>query len=225
MPLPSQYPELAVRPALRGMLRRQVDMQFADLGVLLQLPREDAGLHAGMNLTATILLCNMVSGASVLFYETSLDAVRGRRSDANPRGSGQRFREVLEFLPWEQPEVVPRRVAADALYKYARNPLAHSPGVGKAPGLLPGLRGRNVMLAKRPLPADAVAQVLRGEERRPPWFDMPIVSADQDGYVIFVEGLAWGVCRMIRSLFADVHQVERAEHTAEQLLGGAGAWL
>jgi hypothetical protein len=223
IPVPSDYPELALRPALREMLQRQADMQFADLGVLLQLPRADADLHAGTNLTTTIVLCNIIAGASVLFYESSLDAVQGRRNNANPLGSGQRFREVLDFFPWEDPEVVPRRIAVDALYKYARNPLAHSLGVGKAPALLPGLRGKNVMLAKRPLPAAAVAEVLRGDAVQPLWFDMHIVSTDQSGYVISVEGLAWGVCRMIRSLFADVQQVERAEHTAEQLLGGAGS--
>jgi hypothetical protein len=59
---------------------------------LLQPPRPDADLHADANLTTTVLLCNIISGTSVLFYEPSRDAVCDRRSDANPLRSGQRFR-------------------------------------------------------------------------------------------------------------------------------------
>jgi hypothetical protein len=223
--VPSEYPEVEHRPALREMLRRQVDMQFIDLATLLELPRPDAGLHAGTNLTTTVLLCNIVSGASVLFFKPSLDAIRGRRTDANPMTAGQRFREVLAFFPWEDSSDVPRHDAVRALYKYARNPLAHSLGVGKAPALLPGIRGRNVMLAKRPLSPEAAAEIMRGEAVRPTWSDMPIFTTDDAGYVISVEGLAWGVCRMVRSLFNSEEHGAAADATADVLLGGSGSWI
>jgi len=92
--VPSDYPELRERPALREMLQRQIDMQFGDLVTLLELPRPDVGLHAGANLTTAVLLCNIISGASVLFYKPSLDGIRGRLTEANTLTSGQRFREV-----------------------------------------------------------------------------------------------------------------------------------
>ena len=195
--VPSEYPELSGRPALSEMMRRQIDMQFVDLATLLQLPLAGSSLTAGANLTTTTLLCNIVSGASVLFFEPSLDAVRGRLSDTNTLRSGARFRGVLDrYFPWADSGSVPQPQAIRALYKYARNPLAHSLGVGKAPALLPGLAGPNVMLAKRPLPAHAAAEVLRGEPSRPFSSDVPIFETDYQGYVISVEGLSWGVCRM-----------------------------
>jgi hypothetical protein len=224
--LPSGYAELNGRPALAEMLRRQIDMQFAELATLLQLPLAGSDLKAGANLTTTTLLCNIISGASVLFYEPSLDAVRGRRSAVNPLGSGQRFRAVLDaYFPWSEAGPVPRRLAIDALYKYARNPLAHTLGVGKAPALLPGIRGRTVMLSKRPLPAHAVAELLRGDTPRPSWSDTAIIDSDNAGYVISVEGLAWGVCRMLRTLFADPGHATPAEQVAGQLLDGSGTWV
>lgn len=218
--LPSGYPELQEYPYLREMLRRQIDMQFTDLATLLQLPLPSHGLDAGANLTTTVLLCNVISGASVLFFEASLDSVRGRRTAVNTLHSSERFRRTLEFFPWDDLAKIPRWEAIDALYKYARNPLAHSLGVGKAPSHFPGLRGRNVLLAKRPLPRHSVAELMCGDPERPIWSDAPVIAREANGYAISVEALAWGTCRMLRSLFASPVQVMAAETTAEQLLSG-----
>lgn len=95
MLLPSEYSEVRRRPAIRELLRIEVDMQFADLRTLLCLPRDEPGLGAGCNLTASTLALNIVAGASVLFWESSVDAF-------NERGDrGQRFKRLLEAkYPW-----------------------------------------------------------------------------------------------------------------------------
>src|SRR3954454_22554826 len=94
--VPSQFVEVQDYWPLRRLLRIQVDMQFHDLRSLLQLPRPDLDLDGGCNLTATSLCCNIVAGASVLFYDASPAALeaRGDRS--------RRFRELMrDYYPWE----------------------------------------------------------------------------------------------------------------------------
>jgi hypothetical protein len=52
----STVPEASDLPSVRRLLELQVDMQFEDLGVMLQLPRPWARLDSAMNLAATNLL-------------------------------------------------------------------------------------------------------------------------------------------------------------------------
>jgi len=54
---------------------------------------------------------------------------------------------------------------------------------------------------------------------------MPIFSTDESGYVISIEGLAWGVCRMLRTLFSEEEHVAAAETTASELIAGSGSWV
>src|SRR4051794_5258958 len=95
---PSNFREVEARPFLRRVLAEQVDMHMADLRVLLAMPIPSCGFDGGCNLTATALLCSVVSGASTLFFEASLESVRsGARRD-----SGERFKEVMKlYYPWQ----------------------------------------------------------------------------------------------------------------------------
>jgi len=81
------------------------------------------------------------------------------------------------------------------------------------------------MLAKRPLPAQLASEVVLGKAVRPAWSNMPIFSTDESGYVISIEGLAWGVCRMLRTLFSEEEHVAAAETTASELIAGSGSWV
>ena len=78
--LPSHFAEVQGFVHLRRLLDLQVDMQFHDLRSLLQLPKPHLGLVGGCNLTATALACNIIAGASVLFYDASPKALTKRRS-------------------------------------------------------------------------------------------------------------------------------------------------
>src|SRR5215211_6806236 len=117
-PVPSRYPGVPEGSDLQILLRRQVDSQFVDLATLLQLPRPDLGLEGGGNLTAAGLACKLISGISVLLYESSLPAVKGNTNKTtNTLGSGERFKRVLlGYLPWEHVGQEPKEDVVELLY-------------------------------------------------------------------------------------------------------------
>lgn len=217
MLLPSAYPEVGRRPALRKLLRVQVDMQVGDLATLLCLPREEPGLDGGCNLTATTLATNIIAGASVLFWNSSVDALRNRGD------RGKRFTDVVTVhYPWSADDAVVPQLGAKLLWDHTRNPLSHTLGVGKQAQLFPGIprEEQGVWLSKpHGLPA-ATVEHLMGAESRPGWTNAT-VAAEPGGYVISVVTLAWGVTRLLRNLFADANHADAAETTARQLLGTA----
>lgn len=214
--LPSAYPEIGERRALRRLLEVQVDMQVADLATLLCLPRDEPGLGGGCNLTATTLAANIIAGTSVLFWESSVEALH-KRGDR-----GKRFTRLMTtHYPWSRHDAVDAQFGAKLLWDHTRNPLSHTLGIGKQAQLFPGIPTdeRGVWLAKpkHGLPSAAVEDLMRSYDR-PGWMS-PTVTAEPGGYVIHVDTLAWGVSRMLRNLFGDVHQADAAEATARQLLG------
>lgn len=216
MLFPSQYPEVAGRPALRKLLAIQVDMQIADLQTLLCLPRPDqAGFGAGCNLTAATLAFNIIAGASVLFWDSSIEAIK-RRGDRGPR-----FRALVEAkYPWTDADAVDAEFRGKLMWDWARSPLTHTLGVGKNAQLFPGQppeeRGVWFLKSEHGLPGEA-AQELMSSYQKLDWLPAT-VGEEPGGYAIHVETLAWGVTRMLRDLFADDDQASRANSTAEQLL-------
>lgn len=130
--VPSDLKELERSPNLKRLLAEQVDMQFADAHALLQLPRGD--LAAGCNLTLANLLFALISGASVFLFEAEFKYLEKRDE------SGGRFKRMLrDFYPWGRDDGLPAWEASELLYAWARNPLTHSFGIGKAAHLFPGL--------------------------------------------------------------------------------------
>jgi hypothetical protein len=213
--LPSQYPETQPYPALRRLLEIQVDMQVADLKTLLCLPRDEDGLRAGCNLTAVALVANILAGASVIFWESSLAALEDRR------GRAARFRKlVMTHYPWDDLDEVNAELGTKLLWAYARNPLAHTLGIGQPAGLHPGQEERGVRLAKPALGlSPEQVDELMGTYERPVWVG-PTVTTDGSQYTVRVLALAWGLHRLLRDLFADTDQASKAEATAKALLGG-----
>jgi hypothetical protein len=211
---PSQYPEAQAYSFLRRLLETQVDMQVADLKTLLCLPRAEAGLGAGCNLTATVLAVNLAAGASVLFWESSVEALekRGERS--------KRFRKLMVArYPWSGEDSVDPEFGARLLWDYTRNPLSHTLGIGKTKRLFPGIpadeRGVWLSKARRGLSAEEVERVMSSFDKPEP-LD-PTIKDGPDGYTISVLTLAWGVHRMLRNLFGDEEQARKAESTARAL--------
>ena len=187
---PSQYPEVAPYRHLRRLLEAQVDMLFGDLRTMLCLPGEAEGLDAGCNLTAAVLAVNIAAGASVLFWDSSVEELekRGNRK--------RRFGELMGAMyPWSDDDAVDAELGAKLLYDYARSPLTHTLGIGKTRRLFPGIPAdeREVWLSKpqRGLDAAVVDDVLSNRER-PVWLD-PTIRSGPDGYTVYVVTLAW-VC-------------------------------
>jgi hypothetical protein len=113
---PSLLPELERYEHLAKLVEVQVDMQFADLWTLLQLPRHEQGLHGGCNLTAATLVFNLVAGVSVLFYQSSMEELESRRGrdkrfmrDRSPAHRALTTRIPVPILPREPLEAARER--------------------------------------------------------------------------------------------------------------------
>jgi len=115
--LPSQIPEFKAYPAVNVFVRDHLAMQFDDVRGMMKLPLPGVGIRAGCNFAAAAILCNLISGISVVLYTPR---------DPNAR-SGKKFRELLkEFYPWELSEDMAEKTKV--IYDIVRNPLAHSLG-------------------------------------------------------------------------------------------------
>jgi hypothetical protein len=93
--LPSEFPEVShvTEPSLQRMFRDHLDMQVADLRVLLRLPT--SRLAAGCNFTTAAMLFNLIAGASVCLYGANEKTLK------SPPPVGAQFRGILEdFYPW-----------------------------------------------------------------------------------------------------------------------------
>jgi hypothetical protein len=209
--LPSEYPEVQSSTNLKRLLESQVDMQFKDLQTLLQLPRSDA--EGGCNLTAAAVLLNLIAGASVCFYEASAEAFSARRDRRT------RFVDLLtRFYPWDQGGVAPAEGAV-FLYESARNPLAHS--LGLEPPLVTA-SGKTVTLRKWALSPEQIRE-LEVSDGRPDWTGPLIAETERAAGAISkgsisIPALYFGVCRMLRHLFQNPEQLEKAEAVAARFV-------
>jgi len=126
--LPSKFEEVAPYPDLQRLLEEHIDMQFEDLRAVLRLPLKALGSSSGGNFLAASALLAAVSGCSVLFYRPGPEAFE------YPYESQERFREVLNYMPWDANAAgMQKGMGIKRLYGYARNPLAHAFGVSYHP--------------------------------------------------------------------------------------------
>jgi hypothetical protein len=201
--LPSEYPEAQNYPHLKQLLAQHIDMQFEDVRLLLRLPRK--GSNVGANFATAAVLFNIISGASVAFYKTNWKALKGKAG-----GSGERFRGVLgDHFPFAE---ITKKTTIDVFYKYSRNPLAHSFGLGD-PKLV------EVQIAKNALTPKGITE-LEDSPTLPTWSRAALTETGiQPGpsYRISVSGLYWGVHRMLPSIFQDSSQTNAADELAKQL--------
>ncbi len=214
---PSAWPELEPYPALRELFERQMDIEFADIRTLLLLPERK--VHSGCSLALALLLFNLVSGASVLFYKASL---KGFTDQRNHR---QRFKGLLhEYYPWSEDDLR-REDATDVLWDGAQNPLMHQLRLGPTRRIpLPGaprVQGTPVTLifGKEDLTAQQIEEVATSRTR-PSWLKETVWLADQL-VLINVPAFAWGVHEMIRRLLSDERQATQAEQMMLGLRAGA----
>jgi hypothetical protein len=186
--LPSQFPEVSVtsEPSLQRMLREHLDMQIADLRVLLRLPTKR--LPAGCNFTAAAMIFNLIAGSSVCFYNASEKTMEDRPP------AGKRFRGLLEeYFPWGAGTVAAKD-GARVLWKYSRNPLAHNLGLDEESA--PEIQIRK----NRVGPTRILA--LEDSQKLPAWAKPPLRPIGSH-YVLDVCGLYWGTHRMLHAVLAD----------------------
>ncbi len=135
-------------------------------------------------------------------------------------GRGTRFQDLLRSkYPWTPEDDVDAELGAKAMWEYARSPLSHTLGVGRTAHLFPGHPDeRTVWLLKSEhgLPAET-AETLMSSYIKLAWLSATITN-EYGGHAIHVDTLAWGICRMLRDLFADEVQASAADATARELL-------
>jgi hypothetical protein len=220
---PSAWSQLDLYPHLRQLVAQQIDMQFADLHAMMRLPMDEVMPNVGCNLATAVHAFNLVTGASVLFYNSSPQSLRG-----DPRKNGSRFKQVLtKYYPWSkadcEQEGFTEKGTAKALWEWARNPLVHSLGVGKNHHALPGATKAKdqpllVRFSKGPLSADQVQYLAttRDVDNHPDlaW----TVVLNQDVLDLNVITFCWGIHELLRRLFEDEDQAAKAEKTAKHLM-------
>ena len=194
----SLHPETP--PNLRQAINNSLELLLRDVRALLQLPKPERGFHAGGNYLAIIGLCSVIAASSRFLYPRKF-------------GDGKAFKKLLsDRFPWDfEPSVGLRgEEAAEVLYKVFRNSLVHSAGLAieqrgqggnktyviKPPTLQPKVKKYNGLSDK----------TLRGYEsslERPGFSATLIRRESEQVMVVLVEGLYWGVRRMITDLVDD----------------------
>lgn len=217
--------ELLDLPAVRRLLQVQVDMQVADLMAMLRLPKPHVGLTESMNLTAAAQVFGLISGMSVLLYRADYEYLK------DPTDAGRRFKGMVrEYMPLTHPEDLGLGHGAEVMWKFARNPLAHSFGVGKDRASFPGHPGSerdpDVFITKgeRGLHVRDARLLFLGDAVRPRWLTAPTIAyrfGDRRAVGINIEALAWATMAMARSVLRSTHRVG-AEALANRLLSRCG---
>ena len=189
--LPSHLSEFGNYPAVLNFVTNHLDMQFDDVRGMMKLPLPKIGITGGCNFAAAGILCNLISGISVVLYTPKKKKM----------GSGEKFKSLLEdFYPWEPGEK--KEDKSKVIYDFIRNPLAHSLGVSKKGSF-------KVFIKKGPL-TEAKLQKIEKSSVRPNWVPQTVTS-DPKGYVVSMGGLYWGVLNLVRRLAQDTKQMQKAE--------------
>jgi len=109
--------------AFETVARQHIDMQFEDVRLLLRLPRK--GSNVGANFATAAVLFTSSPALRSPSTRPSWKALKGKAG-----GSGERFRGALsDHFPFAE-ITIPKKTTIDVFYKYSRNPLAHSFGLG-----------------------------------------------------------------------------------------------
>lgn len=116
-------------PKVERFVKKRISMQYEDLRKLMQ--------ERGFNLLAVAGLCDLVSGLSVSLYKPTVTkkwiVVCGTKKQVD-LGTGDLFKLLLEaYYPWQKGER--RKRKSEIIYKFVRNPLGHSLGMGKKSNL------------------------------------------------------------------------------------------
>jgi hypothetical protein len=230
--LPSEYPELRPWPNLVRLMEQHVDMQVQDIRTMFGLPLPEMGIETGMNFSTGRTVFDLISGASVVFFDASVEAFitrsdradRFRRlivcyfPDLSERMPGDRYRALQEefpvVVPIENPapdisDLSPEQVA-DVLWADARNPLTHALGLADP-------AGETILFLGKSERGMTPAEILGMEDVLGILESYPFTvheGAQGPEYRIDLHTLYWGVHQMLRKLFHDDEQAARAEVVA-----------
>jgi hypothetical protein len=190
----------AAPPPLRRAIQTSLEFGLQDVRTMLQLPKRKNGLHASCNYSALIVLCAVIAAASRMLYPRA-----GTDAEA--------FKDVLQAkYPWNEEPTggMATTDAAEMLYTEFRCPLVHAAGLPIEPQghgsstVYKLATGGTVRKVKkyRGL-SDRQLREIETSPKRPKMSQTFTYRRSENTKVVLVEGLYWGVRRMIVDLVAD----------------------
>jgi hypothetical protein len=192
-------------PLVQGFVAQVLDMQFADVRAMLQLPRPDIGITAGCNFAIVSSLCNLISGISTTIYMPA--ALLGTLRSTG-YGDKKAFKGLVgDFFPYTPPGAGD---FAEQLYQLCRNPMVHSAGLMDAPA--PVVAFSRVYHAVH----DGTGwtdQELEDLERpdRPNTIPNPGIMIDPQRWTLHCDSFYFDVIAMLRDLNINPAQMQAAE--------------
>jgi len=196
-------------PHIDNFVKTVLDMQFADVRAMLQLPRPDIGIAPGCNFAIVSTLCNLISGVSTTLYKPS-DLLHEVRSQCH---AGRALKELVrDCFPGKRPG---NNDIPESLYDLCRNPLAHSAGIANA--AVPRVCYTRVLHGAHK-DSGWTDQELDDLERKPDRFRLSHYSIEISGeeWTIHCDCLYFDVITMLQAVVADLTQVQAAENRFTQ---------
>lgn len=194
-------------PNVKALVRHIEALSFSDIHTMLRLPVHNYRLSAGCNFAIAHVLMAVIGGVSTTLYRQTGKV-------------GERFMGVLvNYYPWhlEPTSSVSPKDAAGAIYEVFRNPITHDLGLDlkkKSAGLKVKIKRLKTFTRKgtdRGL-AERQIEAIELSPSRPAMSATVTLASHKK--VLLVEGLYWGIRRMIENLTAD----QKRMYAAEQFL-------
>lgn len=201
---PAELTDFKDWPKVERFVKKRISMQYEDLRKLMQKP--------GFNLLAVAGLCDLVSGLSVSLYKPAdtkkWTVVCGTKKQVD-LGTRELFTLLLEaYYPWQKGEKRKRKSAI--IYKFVRNPLTHSLGMGKKSD-----RSIEAAKCKRDKDNNAVAwtdRELDVMERSDDLDNVPVaLKRSGKKWRLVVEHFYLGLFKLLRRLAKDKTQMSEAQ--------------
>ncbi len=190
-------------PNVAALVKHLEEHSFSDIHSMLRLPIHNYNLSAGCNFAIAHVLMAVIGGVSTTLYEQSGQV-------------GTRFKGVIvDYFPWDlEPNIVSPTDGADAIYEVFRNPLTHDLGLDvkkKSSGLKVKFKRITTVTnggADRGLTEEMI-ETLEASPIRPNIQATVTLVAHKK--VLLIEGMYWGVRRMIEKLTTDAKRMQAAE--------------
>lgn len=169
-------------------LIQHLDMLLGDIHSMLRLPLKEEGLTHGCNFATATVLLEIIGGISSTLFQGGGKV-------------GERYKKLLhDYYPWDAEGHTDPAAAAEELYRWWRNPLAHELGISGKKGGIGKSNG---------LPEDLVEKLeLSGT---PPPGSTLQYNASENVVHLNVDSLYWGTRVMIQRLTEDAAMMTKAE--------------
>jgi hypothetical protein len=188
-------------PSVKRLIDRLENLSFNDVHTMLRLPVRNYRLDPGCNFAIAQVLMTVIGGISTTLY----------RQGTN---DGERFKGLLKnHYLWdlEPTRDVTTDEAARIIYQVLRNPLTHDLGLDLH-GHSKGKKVKVKRLQRSAHKGGLTERWIEKLEREPTRPKMSsAVTVRGDAIVLLIEGLYWGLRRMVEAMTHDAHLMAQAE--------------